>query len=126
MRADSDAVRKSSWDAGKVLQNLGGDEKLLREIVDIFVEETPKLVERLQLGVSTGDAHIIETTAHSLKGELSCLGASAADHAPELERMGREHDVKNVAGRFASFRDEIVELVKEVRRQVQGDGAHGG
>jgi hypothetical protein len=40
--------------------------------------------------------------------------------------MGREHDLKNAAKRFASFRDEIVELVKEIRRQVQGDGAHGG
>ena len=35
--------------------------------------------------------------------------------------MGREHDLKKVGKRFASFRDEIVELVKEIRRQVQGE-----
>jgi hypothetical protein len=68
MRPDSDAIRASSWDAGKVLQNLGGDEKLLREIVDIVVEEMPKLFERLQLGVSTSDAHIIETRRTALRG----------------------------------------------------------
>jgi CheY-like chemotaxis protein len=50
MHPDSDGTRASSWNAGKVLENLGGDEKLLREIVDIFVEETPKLVERRNSG----------------------------------------------------------------------------
>jgi two-component system, sensor histidine kinase and response regulator len=81
---------KADWDRDKALETLGGDEQLLKEVVKIFLEETPKLIARLQQGVQDSTPEIIERAAHSLKGQLGYLGLEAiAKVARELEEAGR-------------------------------------
>jgi len=116
--------RPVAWDLSKALERLGGDEKLLREVAEIFIEETPKLMARLHEAVPAGDAHGIENTAHSLKGELSYFGAAAASKARELEEIGRERHLERAAELLASFESEITVLLNEVRRVVHGEAAH--
>jgi HPt (histidine-containing phosphotransfer) domain-containing protein len=95
-------------------------------VTDIFLEETPKLLGRLREAVASQAAEIVERTAHSLKGELAYFGSSAADHARELERMGREHDLAEAAGRIAALEAEVSSLMAAVRRDLRADGAHAG
>jgi two-component system sensor histidine kinase/response regulator len=116
----------SGWDARVFLEKIGGDESLLREVTDILLEETPKLIARLRKAVETADAETLETTAHSLKGELSYLGSSAADHARELEKMGRDKKLDRAAELLSAFEEEIRSLLEEVRKGVRGDSAHAG
>jgi CheY-like chemotaxis protein/integral membrane sensor domain MASE1 len=115
----------SAWDAKTLLEKIGGDEKLFREVTEIFLEETPKLIARLQQAVATGNPQMIETTAHSLKGELSYFGAAAAQQARELERLGRENHLERTAVLLASLENEVAELMKAVRKALGKEGAHG-
>ena len=114
----------SGWNARRFLEQIGGDESLLQEVTDILLEETPKLVARLRKAVETADAETLETTAHSLKGELSYLGSSAADLARELEKMGREKKLDRAAEALTAFEEETRCLMEEVRKDVRGDSAH--
>ena len=114
-----------AWDVNKALERLGGDEKLLREVLEIFVEETPKLMVRLQQAVAEGDAHGIESMAHSLRGELSYFDAVAASKARELEEMGRESHLEHTAAVLASFQNEVTVLMAKVRKVLHGEAAHG-
>ena len=114
-----------AWDVNKALERLGGDEKLLREVLEIFVEETPKLMVRLQQAVVAGDAHGIESTAHSLRGGLSYFDAVAASKARELEEMGRENHLEHTAEVLGSFQNEVTVLMAKVRKVLHGEAAHG-
>jgi len=114
------------WDARKFLERIGGDEQLLHEVTEIFLDETPKLLARLQEAINSGDAGLVERTAHSLKGELSYFGFDASHQARELERMGREKQLGPAAVLLAAFRDAVANLMNEVRGNVRGRGAHGG
>jgi CheY-like chemotaxis protein len=49
-----------TWDIRKSLERLGGDEKLLTEIVEIFLEEGPKQMTNLQHAIAEGNAEGIE------------------------------------------------------------------
>ncbi len=118
--------KMSGWDARKFLERIGNDESLLREVTEIFLEETPKLLTRLHEAVASQAAELLERTAHSLKGELAYFGSPAADHARELERMGREHDLAEAAGLLASLEAEVASLMAAVRRDVRGESAHAG
>jgi CheY-like chemotaxis protein len=74
------------WDAGQVLKRLGGDEKLFYEVVQIFLEETPKNLDGLRQAISRGDAETIEKTAHSLnspwrKWRVFCKAGDVAGYA---------------------------------------------
>jgi signal transduction histidine kinase/CheY-like chemotaxis protein/integral membrane sensor domain MASE1 len=117
------ASKMGGWDARKFLERIGNDESLLREVTDIFLEETPKLLARLREAVTAQAAEIVERTAHSLKGELAYFGSSAAHFARELERIGRERDLAEAAGLLASLETEVTSLMAAVRRDVRGESA---
>jgi CheY-like chemotaxis protein len=114
------------WDAHKFLEKLGGDKNLLREITDIFLDETPKLIARLQQAIQAGNAELVETTAHSLKGGLSYFGSAGTNQARELERMGREKNLTEAAGVLTAFLNEVNALMNRVRQEMRGKGAHAG
>jgi CheY-like chemotaxis protein/HPt (histidine-containing phosphotransfer) domain-containing protein len=110
-----------TWNIAKVLERLGGDEKLLHEIVEIFLVESTKQMNSLRKAMIDGNAAGIETTAHSLKGELGYLGISRlSQKACELEEMGRRQDLHRTAEVFAEFEAEISEVLISMR------GMHGG
>jgi signal transduction histidine kinase/DNA-binding response OmpR family regulator/integral membrane sensor domain MASE1 len=115
---------ETSWDARKFLEKIGGDESLLKEVTDIFFQETPKLILRLRSAIEAGDAGTVEKTAHTLKGELSYFGSEAANHARELERMGREKTLAEATATFASFERAVSLLMDVVKKGVRGRSAH--
>jgi two-component system sensor histidine kinase/response regulator len=77
------------WNRAEALERLGGDEALLRELCEIFLEESPKLLLNLRKAIEEGDASSVMRSAHSLKGEVGYLGAAGASQAAQqLEDMG--------------------------------------
>jgi len=115
-----------AWDFSKALERLGGDEQLLRDVANIFLEETSKLMDRLHQAVAAGDPTTVERAAHRLKGQLGYFDPRAADAARELEEMGRDGRLEDAAERVASFESEVAALMKEVQRVVRAQAAHGG
>jgi two-component system sensor histidine kinase/response regulator len=99
------------WNKAETLERLGGDEELLEELTQIFVSESPKLLDKLQQAVSTADAEEVMRGAHSIKGELSCLGAvAAAATAQKLETMGSAKELAGAAETFACLERELQSL----------------
>jgi signal transduction histidine kinase/DNA-binding response OmpR family regulator/ligand-binding sensor domain-containing protein len=104
------------WDMAKTLEQLGGDEKLLQEVLDIFLEEAPKHLAALRLAVAQGTAETVETTAHSLRGELGYLGLPEISRkARELEEMGRSNNVRGAASLLSQLEADISGLFRSIR-----------
>ena len=61
---------------GETLERLGGDETLLHEVIEIFLNDVPKHMASLGRAIAAGDAVAVEGAAHTLKGELGYLGIS--------------------------------------------------
>jgi two-component system, sensor histidine kinase and response regulator len=96
------------WSKVEALDRLGGDQQLLQELIQIFLEESPKLMSKLQKAVSDSDAEAVMQCAHSMKGELSCLGGDdAAKAAQELETMGRNKTLAGSADALVTFEREF-------------------
>jgi two-component system sensor histidine kinase/response regulator len=101
----------SSWSKSEALDRLGGDEDLLRELCKIYLEESPKLLQKLREAVAVGDADSVKFVAHSIKGEVSYLGAEDASRAArELENMGANHDLSKAATVFAVLERAVISL----------------
>jgi HPt (histidine-containing phosphotransfer) domain-containing protein len=114
-------IRNRGEDAGdqllaKALEQLGGDETLLQEVIDIFLEEAPKHLEALRVAVMQGLAETVETTAHTLKGELAYLGVpEIAKRAGQIEEMGRSNNIKGATGLLSSFEADARSLFATIR-----------
>jgi HPt (histidine-containing phosphotransfer) domain-containing protein len=97
-----------AWEASRVLEILCGDKELLREVLEIFLEEGPKQIVALRRAITERSAIGVEKTAHSLKGELGILGISAVSRQVcELEEMGRTRDLRRAAEVFAAIENGI-------------------
>src|SRR5437899_9131691 len=55
---------------------LGGDRRLLLELVGIFMDDGPKRLDSLRAAMSASDILQVEHVAHSLKGSAAILGAA--------------------------------------------------
>jgi len=84
-------------DESLALSRVGGDFDLLREVVELFLNDYPRALDKLRTAVAAHDASGVEHHAHSLKGSVSTFGAQHAfDAALALERKGRSGDLINI------------------------------
>jgi two-component system sensor histidine kinase/response regulator len=103
----------SAWDPDKALERVDGDKVLLRELLQIFLGESPKQLASLRQAIETADSQTIESIAHTLKGELGYLGLpDAAQKAKDLERMGRERELRLASDLFVSFETEVTAVTQ--------------
>jgi CheY-like chemotaxis protein len=97
------------------LADVQGDEALLGEIVNIFLEEHQEMLQQVRLGISTGDAAKVRASAHTLKGALLHFGAEAAvDAAKRLESMGRSLTLDGAPAICEALERELSQLQAEL------------
>ena len=102
---------KISWGKTEALKRLGGDEDLLQERCQIFLEESPKLLQKLRDAIADADREAVMRAAHSLTGELDDLGADvAAQAARKLEDLGREKNLSRGTELFTVLERELAGL----------------
>jgi two-component system, sensor histidine kinase and response regulator len=98
-----------TWNRSAALQMLGGDEDLLNEMVEIFLSDSPKLLDRIGQALSLGDSAKLELAAHSLKGELQYLGVQEAiDQAQQLEIAGRDGELDGAENLLEALRGRLI------------------
>ena len=77
-------------DAEALLHEVGGDRELLCRMLQIFREQTAKLVVELGVGIRSKDAQRIGSAAHALKGVIANFKLGGAYHsAAYLEEASR-------------------------------------
>jgi HPt (histidine-containing phosphotransfer) domain-containing protein len=81
-------------DESLALSRVGGDVELLKEVVELFLDDYPSALESIKGAVACEDASSLEHHAHSLKGSVSTFGANRAFEAAfALEKKGRSRDL---------------------------------
>jgi two-component system sensor histidine kinase/response regulator len=105
-----------SWSPDVMVERLGGDEDLVRQLVSLFLAEYPRMIATIRESVASGSADAIRRAAHAFKGSVS----NFTDQAPmttafELEVMGKENRLDQVAAVFARLEGEVESLAKQLR-----------
>jgi HPt (histidine-containing phosphotransfer) domain-containing protein len=94
-----------------LLQRVGGDHFLLKEVIGIFLVESPELLSRLDRAIKNQDPDGLATTAHSLKGELGYLDAGGAtDITRRLEENGASARSDRSGTTACTLASRVVEL----------------
>jgi len=78
-------------DLSSLLRRVDGDEELAKEILGIFIEDTPRQVEALKRSLEGNDFESLRRYAHSLKGAAGNVGAFRLNEiASKVEMQARE------------------------------------
>jgi signal transduction histidine kinase/HPt (histidine-containing phosphotransfer) domain-containing protein len=108
------AKESSSWD--ELLQRVGGDEKLLRQMIRTFLRETPIRMEAMKKALHRSNGAELGSSAHALKGSLGIFGAAqAVKHAQSLEDFGRRSDFPAADKVYGFLQEDIAKLQQNLR-----------
>jgi signal transduction histidine kinase/DNA-binding response OmpR family regulator/HPt (histidine-containing phosphotransfer) domain-containing protein len=105
------------WDSA--LENVGGDEAMLRELAEMFFAECPKLMQQIREHIAGADGPELRRAAHTLKGSAHVFGgAAAAEAAHRLEEIGREEAFADAEEALTLLEDEVARLLPALRTVI--------
>lgn len=104
------------FDPAQMLRNIGGDQDLLIQLIDLFLERQADIMTSIRQALSEGDASTVERVAHTLKGTAANLCASevalAAGQLEAVGRLGTLHDAPPV---YAHLEMEMLRLIQALQ-----------
>ena len=97
--------------------NPGDNDGFLREIVGIFLEDTPKRLSELEECLARQDVRSFTRAAHSIKGSSANVGATRLRSAAErLEHKSNAAGLTDVAAQITEVRERFAEAKDELKR----------
>jgi two-component system, sensor histidine kinase and response regulator len=104
------------FDRARMLEWLGGDEDLLKEVVDLFLEDCPARLVAIKAAVDARDAKEIRSTAHALKGSAGNISAQDLfEAARALEHIGLEARLDEAAAAWQRLDAEALAVMQTLR-----------
>ena len=81
-----------------------GNADFLRRVIDVYLEDAPKLIQKLKHAVETKDASEIAKAAHTLKSSSANFGArDLSDLCKQLEAFARSDSLHNAGELLAAL-----------------------
>jgi HPt (histidine-containing phosphotransfer) domain-containing protein len=96
--------------------NPGDNGEFLREIISIYLEDTPKRIGELKASLASGDAATFTRAAHTIKGSSSNVGAVAIRGVAErMELLSKRQGLSAMATLVADCEAEFARAAAELR-----------
>jgi two-component system, sensor histidine kinase and response regulator len=105
----------------KALARMDGDWELFQECVEIFREDSPKLLREIAAAICAADPLRLTSAAHTLKGALGYLGGAVPlELSWELELLGARGDFTGARERCSALEEEIARLGSSLEQWLAG------
>jgi PAS domain S-box-containing protein len=107
-------------DSALLLKAFDGDWDFLKEVIEVFIDDYPRLLDNLHHSLKEGDSDTFMRSAHSLKGMLKNFRAeTAAEIAFDLEKKGKAADLKGVQADIERLAAQISEVDNTLRNMIE-------
>lgn len=107
------------FDPQSLWNRVAGDPELLRELVELFTAEAPRMMARVEQAIKDGSPSGLEKASHKIKGSVLQFSAhTAAAIALELEENGRRGSMTGAEALLKKLKYEVDLLQKTLRIMV--------
>ena len=97
--------------------NPGDNGEFLREIITIYLEDTPKRIAEMKEALASGDASTFTRSAHTIKGSSSNVGALALRGvAEQLEKAGKSGGLAGLSAQIEECDRQFALAAAELRK----------
>ena len=115
-------LKTERFDPESLWDRVDGDMGLLRELVEVFAKEGPRMLARVDDAILHGSALELEKASHKIKGSvLQFSAAAAAAVALKLEEKGKRGVLAGAEQLLAQLKHEIDLLQKSLNSMAYSD-----
>ena len=107
----------NSW----LTETLGDSaEFMIPELAEMFIEDTPPLVEMIQHGLSENNTLRVRNAAHTLKGSSASMGLHAfSNHCKEIEVQAKTGNLALAIQQFPQLEAEYKQVISVLQTIVE-------
>ena len=120
--AERVACGDGGFDRSFALEQVGGSERLLDELIELFLDRAPDQLKRVQAGIDQADSQSTARSAHLLNGTLSqFLGSETLAPLHELERLGKAGRIDEASKQFLVVKrlaDDLLNAMSRARSRT--------
>jgi CheY-like chemotaxis protein len=107
----------SSVNRAHALARVEGDQVLLRQLIDLFLEDWPRIRNEIAAALARGDVEAVADSAHALKGAVGVFGAPRAEEiVRRLEGTARKGDRASAERAFRETQAELLRVCASLQR----------
>lgn len=104
---------------------VSGDEELMREIIDLFLAESPTQIVEMCEALAAGDLDRLGRVAHTIKGSFASLHAGQArSHAQQLETAAKHSDAAECRAALSLLQHDL-ELLEPLLLALRNSSNQG-
>ncbi len=97
------------------LKQMSGED-FIGELIDTFLEDSPKLIAEMKTALKNDDADAFRRAAHSLKSNSATFGAThLSDLSRELEMLGKEKRLSEAGPRLPAVEQALAQASAELK-----------
>jgi len=101
-------IDQEAWETMKSMT----EPAFLVELIDVYLDDSPQLIEQIRLGLAAGQVEIVRRAAHSLKSNSASFGANRlANAARELEMIAKGGTLDGAGQKLEAVEVEFVQLL---------------
>jgi CheY-like chemotaxis protein len=102
------------------LERVGGDEKLLRQMIRTFLRDNPKRMSAMTKSISRKDSYALASFAHTVRGSISIFTTSKTlELLNQIQIAAREKDFATAVCHYTVFKEDIANLEANLRRYAK-------
>jgi HPt (histidine-containing phosphotransfer) domain-containing protein len=110
-----------TFDRADLLRRLDGDDELMHDVIDLYLQDSPRLVDDIGAAIAANDAKAVRATAHRLKGAAGNLAATKlAEIAYDLELMGERDALVDAPSRWRDLQAEAARVKAALEAERAG------
>ncbi len=101
-------LNNNVFDCDKFSDRVGGDEEVMREIIQMFIEDSEERITKFDESFTAGDMESAAKVAHAMKGSCSNICANRLYKiAMKLEKIAKNEDQREAESMLGSLREEM-------------------
>ncbi len=107
-----------AFDKKALLDRLDGDEELLAEIIDVYLQDVPVQIARIRQALEEKNMETIERQSHTLKGASANVNAETLRKvALDIELAAKEGDIDKARASIQHLESEFIRLQEILERE---------
>jgi signal transduction histidine kinase/CheY-like chemotaxis protein len=109
--------REKPFDEPALRALVGGKTQLLQELLEIFLADSPKLIEQMREALAQNNSEALRQAAHAFRGSVSTFAARpAVEAARKLETLAQDGNLESARRQFRELRRESARLLWALSR----------